>query len=1401
MNNPAFIALLQNAALLLAMVVVFDLVVGRQRTDGRMPWQIAVGLILGGLCMALIHASFRLESGIVFDTRSVLLSVSGLFFGAVPTLVAMAIAAAFRLLKGGVGAWTGVSVTLATGAIGILWRRFRQGRPQDVRARELYLFGLVVHLVMLALMLTLPREAALRVLRDIGLPVLLVYPLAAVALGLLLANRLRRENAAADLRESEERMRSLIMRSPVPAGLVGGNGRMVLINERFRQLFGYAPADLPTLADWWRQAYPDETYRQTVFAAWNRAMEQAARTGGVAGPLEFVVTAKDGSRHTTEISGIPVAGGVLATFVDVTARHAAEARQRHLTDVLRAIRNVNQLIVHEKDPVALLRQACELLTESRGYRSAWVGQGPADGPLRIAGESDGTSDLQGLRTQLERGEWPPCCRQALATPDVVVVHDTRETCRGCALAGTYDDQSAMAIAIRHEEHRYGVLVVALPRDLAADPEEQGLFAEVAGDIGFALHAIENERQRQRALEALQASEQQFRTLVEGAPDAIFIQTKGCFAYVNPAAAQLFGATDAQQLLGTPVIERFAPDFRAQVAERIRCLNVDRQPVCQALEPVLRFDGTRMEAEFSAVPFEYQGAHGALVFARDISARQQAETQLRESEARLRLFIEHAPVALAMFDRDMRYLAASRRWLADYGLEGRELLGRSHYEIFPEIGEELKQIHRRGLAGEVVRGDEDRFVRSDGSVQYLRWEMHPWRDGRGGIGGIVIFTEDVTPRKQAEAQIQSTVAFLDRVIDMSPFAMWIADRNGLITRVNQALCNIIHLAPDQVAGHYNVLADANLEAQGVMPQVRATFERRVPARFCIPWQAAEAGDVDFRGARDLYVDAALFPIVDAQGELTHVVCQWVDVTQQKQAETALRESEERFRMLVDSAPEGIFVQADGRFLFVNPATVSMLGAARPEDLIGRDIAAFIAPEYQAAVRDRIRQQRETGELAPPMEQEYLRFDGARIPVETTAVPVRYAGRDAHLVFIRDVAERRRIEQEKQNLQEQLVHAQKMDSIGRLAGGVAHDFNNMLGVILGHAEMALERTAPGGPCFGNLQEIRKAARRSADLTRQLLAFARKQTIAPRDLDLNETVAGMLDMLRRLIGENVDLVWRPAAETLSVRMDPSQIDQILANLCVNARDAIGDKGHVAIETDLASFTDADGAAQAGHLPGDFAVLAVRDDGCGMDADVLSRLFEPFFTTKEIGKGTGLGLATVYGIVKQNDGFIDVVSRPGQGSTFKIYLPRQMDAAASPPQTAPAPAPAGHETILLVEDEATLLKMTRMMLEQLGYRVLPASTPAEALRLAEAHPDGIHLLMTDVVMPGANGQEVARQILDCQPRLKRLFMSGYTSDVIARHGVLDPGVHFIGKPFSAKQLAAKVREAMDGPNQPSPA
>jgi signal transduction histidine kinase len=390
---------------------------------------------------------------------------------------------------------------------------------------------------------------------------------------------------------------------------------------------------------------------------------------------------------------------------------------------------------------------------------------------------------------------------------------------------------------------------------------------------------------------------------------------------------------------------------------------------------------------------------------------------------------------------------------------------------------------------------------------------------------------------------------------------------------------------------------------------------------------------------------------------------------------------------------------------------------------------------------------------------------------------------------------RREEEARALQERLVHAQKLEAIGTLAGGVAHDFNNMLGVIVGQLEFAKEEVGGNASLRESLEEIEKAARRSIEVTRQLLAFARKQAIAPRILSLDEAIDSVLKMIRRLIGERIELRWTPGSGTWPVRIDPAQLDQLLTNLATNARDAISGDGVVTISTANATVDAGWAATHPGASEGEYAVITVSDTGAGILPEDLPNIFEPFFTTKERGRGTGLGLATVHGIVQQNGGYIAVESAPGRGSTFRVHLPRAAADRRAPAEAAPEPsAPrGGGEMILLVEDEEAKLLLVRRMLVSLGYRVLAFSDPTEALRVAEAPDKPIDLLVTDVVMPKMDGQMLREAVARARPGLRSLFMSGYPSDVIARDGVLGEGIDYLQKPFSRAALGAKVREILD--------
>ena len=485
-------------------------------------------------------------------------------------------------------------------------------------------------------------------------------------------------------------------------------------------------------------------------------------------------------------------------------------------------------------------------------------------------------------------------------------------------------------------------------------------------------------------------------------------------------------------------------------------------------------------------------------------------------------------------------------------------------------------------------------------------------------------------------------------------------------------------------------------------------------------------------------------------------------------------------------EGVIEWANHAFTTLTGYSVAEAVGRRPGDLLrsGTHDSAFYRELWNTILAGRVWQ----GECVN------RRKDGSLYTEEMTITPLKDpSGELTHFVAVKQDVTQRRI------LEEQFRQSQKIEAVGRLAGGVAHDFNNMLGVILGYTEIALGRIDPSQPLHADLLEIQKAAGRSAGLTRQLLAFARRETIAPKVLNLNETVAGMLTMLTRLIGEDIQVTWQPAPTLWPIKVDPSQVDQILANLCVNARDAIAGVGTIAIATTNCVVDAEDCANNADALPGDYVRLAVSDSGCGMDKRTLTQIFEPFFTTKGVGVGTGLGLPTVYGAVKQNQGFIMVASEPGQGTAFEIYLPRHV-ASAEPARAAGTAAPArrGRETILVVEDEPVLLKLTTRVLEAQGYAVLGASSPSAAIGEAKVHADGIHLLLTDVVMPEMNGRDLAKVLLTLHPELKCLFMSGYTSEVIAKECVLDEGVHFLQKPFSSAVLSATVREVLDRDSTP---
>ncbi|MDO8836668.1 MAG: PAS domain S-box protein, partial [Vicinamibacterales bacterium] len=858
-------------------------------------------------------------------------------------------------------------------------------------------------------------------------------------------------------------------------------------------------------------------------------------------------------------------------------------------------------------------------------------------------------------------------------------------------------------------------------------------------------------------------------MLDAAPASITIHNaEGRFLFANQVTASLHGYADEADFRGVGLHDLDVPESQTLMDERVRRIVEDGEARFEVAH--FRQDGTTFPLEVLAKVIEWDGQPAILSIATDITERRRAEESLRHFHDLLKYIIEHDNTAVAVHDRDLRYVYVSQRYLDTYKVKDRNVIGKHHYEVFPDLPQRWRDVHQRVLAGEVCSADRDPYPREDGTLDWTRWECRPWYAPDGSIGGIIVYTETITDRVEAEEALRRSEQTFRSYIEGSPIGIFVSDARGNLTEVNQAASGVTGYSRDELLGLNIIEFYSEAQRPAALARFTALLEHR-KAGFELAFTRKDGAERYWR------IDATVLPDGRILGFAT-------DTTERNRAEEALRQ----FKSMFDSANFGAALAGlDGRLFYVNARFAEEHGFTSDE-LVGRPLACLHNESQMAYVNELHDGMLVSGSFGP-VEVWHCHKDGTPFPMLMTGFVIRDASGTpecfaATAIDLRD----------RKALEVRLAQAQKMESVGRLAGGVAHDFNNMLGVILGYTEMARDQVAPDDPVSDYLREVFVAAQRSADITQQLLAFARKQTIAPRVLDLDETVEGMLKMLRRLIGEDIDLVWRPEA-SWPVLMDPSQVHQILANLCVNARDAIGGVGKVTIETHTAVVDEAYCATHAGFVTGDFVVLAVSDNGCGMDRKTLDNLFEPFFTTKDISKGTGLGLATVYGIVKQNHGFINVYSELGQGTTFRIYLPahREAEAQALAGQAETAPEARPGETILLVEDEPAILKLTTRMLELLGYRVLTADTPGAALDLARQYAGEIQLVMTDVVMPGMNGRDLAQRLSAVRPHLRRLFMSGYTANVIAHHGVLDEGVQFIQKPFGMKDLATRVRQALD--------
>lgn len=774
--------------------------------------------------------------------------------------------------------------------------------------------------------------------------------------------------------------------------------------------------------------------------------------------------------------------------------------------------------------------------------------------------------------------------------------------------------------------------------------------------------------------------------------------------------------------------------------------------------------------------------------------ERVEAVLREKEARFRGIVENTSAAYFCSDKEGYYTYVNPAWLRMHGYDSAEEVVGKHFTITrTKIDVETDAEYQKILwSGEPVPMGESSGRRKDGSVFHHTFSMQPvTRDGE--VVEIEGFMIDTTERRQVEAALRESEEKYHELFQGSRDALTIMDAaTGHFTAGNPAAIEMFGMEDEaEFCKHtpWDLSPEFQPDGSASKEKARATMDKvlREGSHFFEWVQTKTTGE-------EFFATVLLTRIATKEKVLLQATVR--DNTEEKLAEQALRESEQRYNQLA-AMNRTITWEVDGSGMctYISDVVEPVLGY-KPEEIVGKIHCYEFGPE---SGRERLKalavEMLANKESFRNREYEAVHKAGHIVWLSGNGIPV--LDKDGILIGYRgmdtDITERKKMQAEKERLQEQFVHTQKIECVGRLAGGIAHDYNNKLGVILGYLEVAMGYTGSNAPLRNSLEKIERAAKSSVDLTRQILTFARKQAVAPQRIDLNETVDGLLAMMRKVIGEDIWLSWKPDSVAAWISIDPVQIDQILANLLLNARDAISSTGSITVETADAIMDEAYCACHAEVLPGDYVMLAVSDDGCGMDKETQTDIFEPFFTTKDVGEGTGLGLSTVYGIVKQNDGFINVYSEPGQGTTFKIYLPRCADgpSPAFLPEAEEA-SETGHETLLVVEDEKDLLDLCQFMLESIGYTVFTARTPEQAIQTVQDHKGEIQLVITDVVLPTMNGRELVKTLFSHDATLKVLYMSGYTADTITHRGILEPGVHFLQKPFSSNLLDTKVQEAL---------
>ena len=765
-------------------------------------------------------------------------------------------------------------------------------------------------------------------------------------------------------------------------------------------------------------------------------------------------------------------------------------------------------------------------------------------------------------------------------------------------------------------------------------------------------------------------------------------------------------------------------------------------------------------------------------------RRRVHDDLQTMIGQMHALLENLPYLAWVKDVDSRYVAVNGVHARSLGRPMAEIIGRTDSELFPPA---VAAEHVASDRAALERGErvsvEERVTERDGVERVYETVKTPFRDASGRWAGTVGVARDITERRAAEEALRASEQHFRALIEQAHDPILIVAADGTLTYASPAFERLFQIPVAEAVGT-NGLSLVHPDDLDRALILLSDLVRRPGGRTSTVIRQRRA-DGEYRTVETVGTNLLDDPAVRG------IVVNTRDITERSEADRARHESEERYRRHVQMSPDGIVVHAEGRIVLANPAAARLLGYASADAIVGRSPLDLVHPEDRELVKARVMQLASSGGPVPAVEERLLAADGTPVDVEVVGIPITYGGRQAVQATFRDLRAQKRAAAALHQAEEQLRQSQKMEAVGQLAGGIAHDFNNLLTVIGASTEFLLSDLATTDPRRADVAEIRSAADRATRLTRQLLAFSRKQIMQPTVLDLNGVVRTLQPLLTRLIGEDIVVETVLDPDLGYVMADAGQIEQVIVNLAVNARDAMPTGGRLRIETGNVDVAAGEGGGPA--PAGASVMLAVSDTGAGIPAEVRARIFEPFFTTKSAGKGTGLGLATVYGIVSQSGGHVGVRSEPGRGSTFTVYLPRIAAAAADAIVDGLADAtPRGSETVLVVEDEDAVRALASRILVRHGFTVLGARNGMQALELAARHAGAIDVVLTDVVMPEMSGRALVEKLSAIRPAVRVVYMSGYTDDDIVRRGILKPGSAFVQKPFSTCSLVKAVRAAL---------